>query len=78
MNTETSPLEYMVYDAINEIQGIKRDSNRQPDYATKEEIFNFLRSDIMDALRKLYRKELIEFHKTVNGVEMFGIKVNNE
>lgn len=74
--------ERLVYDAVKEIQGMKNDSNIQPDYAILFEIFNYLRhetpdnfeSNILQTLRTLYRKGFIEFHKNVNGVPMFGIK----
>lgn len=71
---EKSPLYRIVYDIVNEIQDIKAGNNQEPDYATKIEIFNSLQAEVMEALRGLYVDGMIEFHKTINGMEMFGIK----
>lgn len=79
-----APTESLAYEAVEEIQGITRDSGRSPDFALINEVYNFLRpelpqgfeSGVLDALRALYRRGLIEFHQTVNGIPMFGIKEN--
>lgn len=73
--------EGLAYEAVREIQEIKRDNRQRPDYALLFEVYNYLRPElaegfegkILQALRCLYRKGLIVFHKNVNGVPMFGI-----
>lgn len=80
MNMTTD--ESLAFEAVKEIQGMKRDYKRFPDYATIHEVYNSLRHElpegfeesILNALRSLYRRGLITHHSTVNGVPMFGIK----
>ncbi len=75
-------LELTVYEAVEEIQGIKHYNGQQPDYALLPEVYNFLRPespegferDALSALRSLYRRGLITFHQTVNKIPMFGVK----
>lgn len=79
--TET---ERITLDAVVEIQGIKRESGRSPDFAMLHEVYNFLRPELLQgfegavlgALRNLCRRGLIDFHQNVNGVPMFGVKQN--
>lgn len=79
---ELTPDERTAYEAVDEIQGIKREYRQVPDYAMLPEIYNFLRPElpagfeqpILNALRSLYRRGLISYHSTVNGIPMFGIK----
>ncbi|MBD5367223.1 MAG: hypothetical protein HDR82_09560 [Bacteroides sp.] len=79
---QLTDIERLVYDAISEIQDIKRAGGQSPDYAMHFEINNFLRPElppgfetsILKALRLLCRRRLIDFHHTVNGLIMFGIK----
>lgn len=79
---DLSEIESVVYDAVDEIQGMKRDSGQVPDFALIFEVCNFLRpelpqgfeSDVMGALRSLYCRGMIEYHQNVNGVPMFGVK----
>lgn len=87
METLTDPetLDQQIFDAISEIQGIKRDSHLFPDYAMMPEVFNFLRpeygerfeameADLKEGIRRLCRVKRIEWHMTVNGVLMFGVR----
>lgn len=87
METLTDPetLDQQIFDAISEIQGIKRDSHLSPDYAMMPEVFNFLRpeygerfetmeADLKEGIRRLCRAKRIEWHMTVNGVLMFGVR----
>lgn len=80
--------ERSAYEAIREIQEIKADNGKGPCYAILFEVYNQLRHElpagfetqILQALRTLYRRGLIEFRQTLNGIPMFGIKreLNNE
>lgn len=87
METLTDPetLDQQIFDAISEIQGIKRDSRLFPDYAMMPEVFNFLRpeygerfenmeADLKEGIRRLCRAKRIEWHMTVNGILMFGVR----
>lgn len=69
-----SPLINIAREAVAEIQGIKRDSGIVPDYVTINELMNYLREEILESLRELYRQGIVEHHKNVNGIPMFGIK----
>lgn len=78
---ELTDNERNAYEAVAEIQDIKRAGGQMPDYAILHEVYNQLRpelpagfeSAILRALRTLYRRGLIEYHRTVNGTPMFGI-----
>lgn len=78
--------EQLVYDAVEEIQGIKKDSMQSPDFATLTEVYNFLRPElpsgfeatVLQTLRTLCRKCKITYRMTVNGIPMFGIKRSHE
>lgn len=84
--TELTEIERTTYEAVSEIQGIKHDNGQAPGFAMLFEVYNFLRpemgvgveSQVLGALRTLYRRGLVEFHQTVNGIPMFGIKTINE
>ena len=74
--------EQLTLDAVREIQSIKRENRKRPDFAWSFEIYNYLRYEIpeqraLQALRSLYRRGLLEFHKDVNGNPMFGILNKN-
>lgn len=79
---ELTDSEKAALEAVADIQEMKRDGGQTPDYALLPEVYNFLRpelpagfeADILKSLRALYRRGLIEFHQTVNGIPMFGIK----
>lgn len=79
---ELTATERLVYDAVDEIQSIKRDNGRSPDFAMLHEVYNFLRPEMgggfegeaLGALRTLHRRGLIEYRVTVNKIPMFGIK----
>ena len=69
-----TPIEQVTYDALKEVQQFHEDAGKAPTFATMDEIFNSLKAEILEALRRLYREGKVEFHKTVNGVAMFGVK----
>lgn len=69
-----TPLQSIVYDVVDEIQGIKRDNKQDPNYATIDEVMNSLKQEVLQQLREMYKGGLITFQRTVNGVAMFGIK----
>ena len=71
---ELNPMEQMAIDAIEEIQSMKHDSGKAPDFATMIEVENSFRVELKEAINSLVRKGCIEWHKTVNGVLMFGVK----
>lgn len=79
---ELTDSEKTALEAVADIQEMKRDGGQTPDYALLPEVYNFLRpelpagfeADILKSLCALYRRGLIEFHQTVNGIPMFGIK----
>lgn len=69
-----TPIERIALDTVNEIQNIKRSEGGYPDYAALEEIINSLRAEILESLRRLYRKGLVTHHLNVNGISLFGVK----
>lgn len=69
-----NPMEQMAIDAIEEIQSMKRDGGKAPDFATMIEVENSFRVELKEAINSLVRKGRIEWHKNVNGVLMFGVK----
>lgn len=74
MPSELTPVEQLAYDAIEEIQVIKREKNLVPDHALMTEVSNSIMTDVKEAINSLVRKGRIEWHKNVNGVLMFGVK----
>lgn len=71
---ELTPIQKIALESVAEIQDMKRAGGLAPDYVTIEEISKYLREELLEALRTLYRQKMVEFHKTVNGVPMFGLK----
>lgn len=79
----TIPTKEEVFEALNEIQGIKVDTHKFPSMAFAEEIVNFLTPEypdinkqmVINQLRELYKENKIEHNKTVNGQSMFGVKL---
>lgn len=71
---ELTQVEQMTLDTISEIQSIKRDGGKASDFATLIEIENSFKIEIKEAINSLYRKGRVEWHKTVNGIPMFGVK----
>lgn len=69
-----TPMERIALDAVSEIQDIKRNEGGYPDYAALDEIINSLRAEMLEALRRLYRKGLVTHHLNVNGTSLFGVK----
>lgn len=80
--TDITDVERLTYEAVEEIQGIKHDNGQFPDYAILSEVYNYMRPELshnvekstLDALRVLYKRGMIEFHRNINGTLMFGIK----
>lgn len=72
--SELTPIEQIILDTIDEIQSMKRDGGKAPDYATLIEIENSFRVELKEAINSLVRKGRVEWHKNVNGIPMFGIK----
>ena len=69
-----TPSEQVTIEALSEVQQFRKDAGKEPAFATMDEILNSLRAEILESLSKLYREGKVEFHKTVNGVPMFGVK----
>ena len=69
-----TPIEQVTYDALKEVHQFRKDAGKEPSFATMDEIINSLKTEILEALRRLYREGKVEFHKTVNGIPMFGVK----
>lgn len=80
--SDTSDFDRGVIEALAEMQGMKRDSGRFPDFAMLDELVNFLRpefpglqpSQVLESLRRLYRAGMVEHHRTVNGHLMLGAR----
>lgn len=69
-----TPIDQVTFDAVREVQQFHKDTGREPSFATMDEIINSLKAEILESLRRLYKQKLIEFHSTVNGIPMFGVK----
>ena len=69
-----TPIEQVTYDALKEVQQFHEDAGKAPSFATMDEILNSLKAEILEAMRSLYKQGKVEFHKTVNGIPMFGVK----
>ena len=69
-----TPIEQVTIEALSEVQQLRKDAGKEPSFATMDDIITSLKSEILEALRNLYREGKVEFHKTVNGVPMFGVK----
>lgn len=72
--SEMFPVEAMVQEAVRAGQDSKRALGKSPDFVTMDEITARFKAALMDALRALWRKGLLEHHRNVNGIDMFGIK----
>lgn len=70
-------LERLIYDAITERQQMNEETGKSPTYVTMPEVINALAVEIREALNRLVTENLLEWHQTVNGVRMFGIKDDN-
>lgn len=69
-----TPYQQIAYDAIAEIQQAKRDAGTFPDRASMAEISNSIMVELKEAINALALAGVLEWHKTVNGIPMFGIK----
>ena len=69
-----TPIEQVTIDALKEVQQFRKDAGKALTFATMDEIINSLKTEVLEALRRLYREGKVEFHKTVNGIPMFGVK----
>lgn len=76
--TELTPIESVTLDLLTEICEKKASSGIEPAMASPDEISNSFNAEKMDVLRGLYRKGLIEYHSTVNGVPLFNPATDNE
>ena len=72
-----TPLESLVLEWKEDIQTIKESNRTVPTFASMDEIKKSAHVEITEALRQLYRRGEIEYHSTVNGIPMFGIKTQN-
>lgn len=72
MEIEVTPMQRLAYDAIEEIINLKR-GNVDPCVAHINEIRNSLNVELMEALRELYRKGVLEHHADINKNPMFSI-----
>ena len=69
-----TPIQQIAYDTIHEIQQAKIDAGVQPDRASMTEISNSIMIELKEAINQLALAGKLEWHKTVNGVPMFGVK----
>lgn len=75
---EFTVFEQLVYDAISERQEMKRGNGEFPDFVLIDEIYNCYKAQLLEALRALCRKGLIEHHMTVNKKPMFGVRTKTQ
>lgn len=71
---DMTPLQRIAYDAIKEIQEVKRSTGTDPDRVSIVEIKNSIMIELKEAINQLAREGVLEWHKTVNGIPMFGVK----
>ena len=69
-------MEAKALELISGIQARHRCDGLQPDYATMREVNEALVDELRHALRNLYRRGLIEYHSTINGMPMFSLTHN--
>lgn len=69
-----TPIQQIAYDAIKEIQEVKRSAGTYPDRASIVEISNSITIELKEAINQLARAGLLEWHKNVNDIPMFGVK----
>lgn len=62
------------YEAVREIQEVKRQVGRQPDAASLAEVKNSLTVELEEALNALVLSGKLAWHKNVNGMPFFTIK----
>lgn len=74
--TDLTPMESIAFELIDEIQTRHREESAAPDYATMREVTDMLEGEMRCALRNLYRRGLIEYHSTINGMPMFSLTHN--
>lgn len=76
--TDLTPMESIAFELIDEIQTRHREESAAPDYATMREVTDMMEDEMRSALRNLYRRGLIEYHATVNGMPMFSLTTNED
>lgn len=73
MEIELTPMQRIVYDAVAEIIDIKQ-GNIEPCMAHITEIRNSINTEILEALRELYRRGVLSVSIDLNKNPMFSIK----
>ena len=73
MEIEVTPMQRLAYDAIEEIINLKR-GNIEPCMAHITEIRNSINTEILEALRELYRRGVLSVSIDLNKNPMFSIK----
>ncbi len=74
MDEILEPMERMAYEAALEICEMKQLEHREPAMATTEEVTDYIKKEMLKALRTLCRSGVMECHKTFNHVIMFKPK----
>lgn len=69
-----TPLQQIAYDTIREIQQVKKDTGVFPDRVSMTEISNSIMIDLKEAINQLSLAGVLEWHRNINGVPMFGVK----
>lgn len=69
---KSDPWEDIALSMVREI--VEAKEGTVPTVARFSEIMNSAKVEMLEALRRLYRKGLISYHDSVNGVPMFGIR----
>lgn len=73
---DDDPWEGIALSMVREI--VEAREGTVPAVAKFSEIMNSAKVEMLEALRRLYRKGLVTYHENVNGIRMFGIKENGK
>lgn len=63
---------------LSEAVEVRKALGRFPESAPFTELMNSAKVEILEALRRLYRKDKVTYHETVNGIPMFGVREEDE
>ncbi len=74
MSEEMTEMQRRAYDAVREIQEVKREAGMQPAAASIAEIGNSLMVELKEALNELVISGKLSWHKNVNGTPFFTTK----
>lgn len=74
MSEEMTEMQRRAYDAVREIQEVKREAGMQPDAASIAEIGNSLMVELKEALNELVMSGKLSWHKNVNGTPFFATR----